>query len=361
MTKSGPMTYHMFKLSLSNEIVKGYLDSFDKEHPTEESLIELICGLYEDDDLNVCLHCGSFRLDATDNVRKRKCSSCFKIRNVTAGTFFHGQKNIRAMCKLIELLNHGIMLSSPRIHDLVGIAQSSALQMTKKIMAVVEASYANETNLVSTGVFTNIFYRRTNETPAQRHPLSEQEAADEALSQKIYASDVRPDTEKNEKVTLDKLGPFAKNLYSEINSEPKNPDQLADKFPRKQIHEVSAMLSLLQLSGLVEVLPGDYFSRFDPKTSKNQNQQPHIKSENQKSFETIMTYIRKVSHGISRKHLPKFIASFWCFFDREKWANGELLKACIQAKHITDDEITATVTPPLIPMPQWCMRLPTLF
>lgn len=361
MTKNQPVTYWSFQLFPGDATVQAYLDAFDRKHPTEKSLIELICGLYEHDDLNVCLHCGSFRLDEMENVRKRKCGSCFKIRHLTAGTFFHAQKNLRAMCKLIELLDHGIILSSPRIHKMLGIAQSSALQMMKKIMKVVENSYADEDNLVSTGVFSNVFCRRSNETPAHRHPISEQEAADDALKEQQSVLDQRVDAEKSRKEILDRLGGFHQKLYEQINSERQNTDDLSRKFPKNSINEIMTGLTMLQLSGLIESLPGDNFIRFDPGSSRNQNIRVKEKSINQKSFETIMTYIKKVSHGISRKHLPKYIASFWCFFNRDKWCDGALLRACIESNHIKDVVITTTVAPPLIQIPKWCMRLPEMF
>lgn len=361
MTNKGPVTYWTFQLFPGDATVQAYLDAFDRRHPTEESLIELICGLYQYDDLNVCLHCGSFRLNDTDNYRKRKCSSCFKIRNLTAGTFFHAQKNLRAMCKLIDLFEKGIILSSPRIHKLIGIAQSSALQMMKKIMTVVEDTYADEDNLVSTGVFSNVFCRRSNETPQHRHPISEQEAADIALKEQISVLDQRADSEKKEKEILDRLGKFHQELYAQINSERQNSDQLHRKFPKKEIHEILSALSMLQLSGLIESLPGDNFVRFDHKAPQNQTLSHRTKSENQKSFETIMTFIQKVSHGVSRKHITKYIALFWCFYNRDRWSDGAVLNACIEAKHIKDAQITSAVAPPLIPIPKWCMRLPALF
>lgn len=173
--------------------------------------------------------------------------------------------------------------------------------------------------------------------------------------------DQRADAERSEREILDRLGKFHQQLYAQINSERQNSDQLNRKFPQKEIHEILSALSMLQLSGLIESLPGDNFIRFDPKSSRNQIISNHVKSENQKSFETIMTYIKKVSHGISRKHLPKYIASFWCFFNRDKWSDGALLRACIEYDHIKDAEITSTVAPPLIPIPKWCMRLPQMF
>lgn len=359
MTEKRIGNYNTYQLNLSDEIVMIYIDRFNQRYPDDASLMKLVCGLYEG--IEICRHCESVDLLDTDNVRKKKCAHCSKYTHLTAGTFFHCQKNLRGITLVIELLSHGIVLSSSRFHRLVGVAQSTALQMIKKVMTVIGSTFEDADTAISTSVFSKIFSRRSDETPAQKHPISEQEMATAELQKIQESNEAIIEQARSQKEVMGQLDSFQKKLYSHITKKPISFDHLERKMPKTNVSKILSGITYLEMYGLIEALPGNCFARFDRESQRNQNNLKQQNSANQKSFETIMKFIKIVSHGVSRKHLQRYISLFWCFYERDKWTNDALLQACARFKHVRDAEITQYVTPALMPIPAGCLNLPDMF
>ena len=75
-------------------------------------------------------------------------------------------------------MEHGLILSSSRFHKLAGIAQSSALQIFKKIAMVIQSHMDEEALSIDSSCFCPVFCKRSRETPAREHPCAEQAEID---------------------------------------------------------------------------------------------------------------------------------------------------------------------------------------
>ncbi|MFA6209326.1 MAG: hypothetical protein WC714_07885 [Candidatus Obscuribacterales bacterium] len=53
-------------------------------------------------------------------------------------------------------------------------------------------------------------------------------------------------------------------------------------------------------------------------------------------------------HGISRKCLQLYLASYWCIFDRVRWGPGVLLRACLRHTPISYEQVLNFVSAPRV-------------
>lgn len=56
-------------------------------------------------------------------------------------------------------------------------------------------------------------------------------------------------------------------------------------------------------------------------------------------------FIAQEFHGISKKCLQLYLASFWCTFDSIRWAPGALLRACLSHAPIRHEQVKNFVSP----------------
>jgi hypothetical protein len=220
------------------------------------------------------------------------CRNCKKVSWVTSGTLFTGVVKLRAWLALVWLKERGITISAMRFSRLLEIAQSTALNIQKRLGMVVQEKLDDSSPGVPAQLLASIIIKRSKETPAQAHPRAE--------------------------------------LASDITSE--HPFVSFDEWMNSSSHETD-------LSSVI----ADFLRNRDPQ---------HAGSI---SYESIVTavgaaiaYIRTHFQGVSGKCLQLYLASFWCHLDRARWSNGAILLACIEHAPISYQEIFSFVSPPLV-------------
>jgi transposase-like protein len=73
-----------------------------------------------------------------------------------------------------------------------------------------------------------------------------------------------------------------------------------------------------------------------------------LSADQQNVISRLISLIRSVHHGISRKYLQNYLAVYWCMNDRETWANSRLWRVVVDAEYPRARELTAYVTPPTV-------------
>ncbi len=345
---------------------------FDKKFPTEADCAE---GIYKYTLGGIrCHFCGNKDLDREYGARVTKCGTCRKNVHLTAGTLFEGIRNCRPWLFGVWLLERGEAFSASMFAKVAGIAPATASVLLKKIKLVILKNM-NNTVLVNSTHLSEVFCKRSKETPARQHPLTEQitidersrqnlapetidgmvEAAMDAIFQPVHnpRNVVRPvkvqsisiveDTDNGKPATLVKWS-NEKIAYRMLSKNSLNPDELCISSGLSP-GQMSSALGMLEIAGFVERLPGD---RYKPTSLAQTSACTANTSASNVDFVDIVKFICVHYHGISRKYVQPYLAGYWCIKDRKRWRRGALLKACVRSSPIAYSEVIAFVSPPLV-------------
>lgn len=220
------------------------------------------------------------------------CRNCKKVSWVTSGTLFTGVVKLRAWLALVWLKERGITISAMRFSRLLEIAQSTALNIQKRLGMVVQEKLDDSSPGVPAQVLASIIIKRSKETPAQAHPRAE--------------------------------------LTSDTNSD--HPFVSLDEWMNSTSHETD-------LSSVI----ADFLKNRDPQHAGFISYESIVGA-----IGAAITYIRTYFQGVSGKCLQLYLASFWCHLDRVRWSNGAILLACIEHAPISYQEMFSFVSPPLV-------------
>lgn len=365
------------------EILAALWSQFNADFPTETDCLVEVQRRLDREGLLTCRYCGNGDIDRNYCKRAVRCRRCQRRTWLTAGTFFERMRIARPWLAAIWLMEHGVTLSSSRFHKLVGIAQSSALYIFKKITTVIQSHFQEDDPAVPSSLFSPVFSRRSRETPARQHPLAEQAELERKLlgdedrttrwqkrqpaqsSLAAAASSREGAYSENSGIEggsgalreVEVLNPGSaeecnnreKEVYELLSAESVSFDILCARA-RMPASQMSAILTMLELAGVVMCLPGNRYVRLSPK-------QPDIAEFEKGGGVTDITmqpvaaavdFVRLNFHGVSRKYLQNYLAAYWCRLARARWQCGSLFQACIRFGVITGKEILDYVSPALV-------------
>ena len=333
---------------------------FTTKYQTKESCVE---ELYRrgGSALLRCHHCRQPLEKRKHGARAIECLRCRKETWPMAGTFFHRMKVPRAWLAVIWFLEHGVVLNAWTLHELVGITSSSAFSLLKKFATVIREEMPDDAMTVPSGVFYDLFWKRSRETPARRHPSAEEddlysEEADNSShgnggGEANASTPVNGDcTQSSSPDTLQDLGQLEREICLLLSDEPMSLDVLYEQA-RIPVGTLSATLMMLELANLVIKLPGSLYVRAAVKQSKpgmHAISAGELGEEALKSIGDTMQFIASTWHGISRKYLQNYLAVFWCVMDTARWPRGALFDACLKFGPVFHEQTIAYVTPPIV-------------
>lgn len=333
---------------------------FNRMYPSEEACVE---ELYRrlSKDFNKCRHCRSPDVKRPYGTRSTRCGRCHKKSWFTAGTFFNRIRSVRPWLAAIWLIERGVSICSYRLHQLVGVAYSSALTIFKKLMIVVQSSMGEKGLTVPSSYFKLLFCKRSRETPAREHPNAEQDEIDVEYVDRDMVPDAQgaKDSSKTGEgkaarqtaIDLPESEAALLELMSEV---PMHFDKLCE-HTGQQPGELSAALTMLELDGFIERKPGERYVRLPQSPAsearslgKDCTVSPSIEAMAEEALE----FIRNTFHGISRKCISFYLAAYWCHSDRIWCSPGALLEQCIESAPITYTDILLYVSPPVLKLAQ---------
>lgn len=220
------------------------------------------------------------------------CRNCKKVSWVTSGTLFAGVVKLRAWLALVWLKERGITISAMRFSRLLEIAQSTALNIQKRLGMVLDESLDDSSPALPAQFLLPIVAKRSKETPAQEHPRAE---------------------------LIDGLEEFSSFLsldqWQNFNSASEDLSAVIAAYLESADRQLASSLSVELVASAVKA---------------------------------AIAYIRTHFQGVSRKCLQIYLASFWCHIDRVRWSQGALLVACLEHPPITYESILHYVSPPVV-------------
>lgn len=377
-------------------------------------------------DKKECPECGSEKVKLEDDGREIRCLDCDATQRLTAGTFFHRVREIRAWFGAIWLMENGAIFSAYWFHKAFGIAYSTAWMIQKKLSKVLLQSAPDNASELHSSLFASIFGRRSRETPAREHPSSEQRQAEqdqaerdqakhrqaqknaesgfaegsgeghetqapnnnqsetgsgksqsfgqERQQQKVQSNgaDKADQNERGARARADIAAFFdalEKGHFNQNSKEETLEDKVFNLLSKEPTHvealaysanaspgDLSAVLMLLEIQGLIKRLPGEFYVRAPDageqfaRGARNSNNS--FKPDNARTLNDFKQCVRLVFHRISRKYLQLFIYKYWCQLDRRRWGKGSLFEACLQSDFIEDSEVLTYVSPINVWFPQ---------
>lgn len=299
----------------------------------------------------LCSACGGSSILRKLKERSDVCRDCGFSRSITAGTFFHGMKKARPWLASLLMFEEGLAFSINELHRLLGIAFSTAWSIFQKLSAVIDGTLSREALIEASSIdgFRKLITRRSNLTPAKKHPVEELLLLDEN-----YLLDDSDRNSSNKSVEFGSLEPIEKIVIGCLSSEPAGFDSLCDSTGIFA-GTLTGILMQLELKGLV-VSPGSDKFRLTTQRERtdfglSSYSETLGRSEANLTARLVRAetaYLLDLHHGLSRKYLQRYIASAWSHFDRERWAVGVLSGICILWGRFVHTDIESFVSDSIV-------------
>lgn len=339
---------------------------FKRKYRSDEQCIEGIILLGGFDTRN-CKECGFknviTRAHGSKIVQCRKCSAKYDL---FAGTFFQRMRRVFAYFAAFWFVKQNIGISDNFFAELAGIAQSTAHGIFKKIDTVILDLLMEDAVNADADLFAEVFSKRSSETPARVEPSKERSAKKMEDGNEVDEADEVDEVdeadevdERDKEVERDEVDDLPDNVFvflgqtafpiadqkkvlRAMSEQPISFDNLRTSTGFA-VGELGGILNWLELTGLIAPAGGNSFKRTG-KVGGIDKIFPIDEAKLQKFFE----HVRHVFHGVSRKHLQKFLARFWAFIC-EKFHNTDLLiRICAKHDYIDQASIRKFVTPDVV-------------
>ncbi len=337
-------------------------EQFDQEFPTEEDCVEEVFKHLFPDGKLICRSCSTYTSGRKYGCRFARCPSCRKKIWFTAGTFFHSAKKIRLRFAIAWMLDHSAVLNSFSLHKLFDVSISTAWCGLQEVSTVLFRNIHESATSVHSSRFLSIFSRRSRETPAGMHPITEQERFETQLQEESRTILI---ADKNSIDHKELSSTQSENCLSNAEENPKRDrtkpsletqicDLLSVEFrtfdqlvfeTKAGIPELSEALLMLELGRKVERNIGGVYKLIKVSSKKETVSIDLLVAPIAK----MTQFIENTYQGISRKYLQNYLA-LACFHNTHSGRNrvGSLLHLCIRSEKITYQEILRSICPEFV-------------
>ena len=370
------------KANLYSAFWRSFHERFSNEEACQEEILERIFKAR----FKKCLRCDGKKVERKAAARIVRCRKCNKVSSLTANTILHNIRKFMPFLAAIELADQGLPLTGSNIWKETGITQSTNWNLTHRISFVLNRAMdaQEDTSIVPSSAFINVFLKRSLETPANRRPAAEQEKMEQnsgSISQDILKSG--PQSKQTPSQTQDQRSATT----SQTSPTPSTQALAAEVTPRVLsemeqkifccISEVPVQIgticeetglppalvtiavTMMELDGLIENVDiGWYVIGRAPSKKKTSSK---ISATNE-DFGLIIgncdvqtsgvvqfsEFIKENSHGIARRYLQLYLARYWLHNNKTRWQPGELIKECSKPSKVHLKEIRSFVSPLIV-------------
>jgi DprA winged helix domain len=280
------------------EYTRHTLKKFFENYPDEESCLRAFQAN--------CKCCGTYNKQAYEmGERYFDCTNCNSRTWRTAGTFFHGLKYLQPTFASIWLHEKRAVISSNKLSELFNIVYSTAWKTTDRVKELLKDEMAkHEVFEIVSSMFDTVICKRSNLSVGGEHPSFEEEEIN------CLAPEV-----------LESLDSDQAALCAVLEAKPIGFDILLERSGLP-VCQFTAALSSLQIYGIACQHLGN-------KYSLTINTTVSISPRENGIVRMFLQYVRNF-HGVSKKHLQKYIASFWARYCSKRWAQKDLMELCMR-------------------------------
>ncbi len=318
---------------------------FENRFPRESDCIEELFQRLNAESNFVCRMCGSQSIEREYGARDYRCLSCGKYSWFTSGTFFHRMKIARPYLAFIMLKEYGIAVSTSRFRKALAVSYSTAADIFQRLSMVISRNMDKSFCLLPSASFSDLFCKRSRETPARKHPVSEEHEFQYFSSSDEHDGVHSPLCEKSLEIVLGfELDAQSSKIVDLLKAQATSFEELISRSGMT-IGALSELLLSLELAGIVSRQAGDNYVFLQPNNEKASSQESLTSEEESSKVRSFVSFLRGVFQGISRKYLQNYLASYWCHVDRKIWAPGSLFKACARFGVLQSKEVLEYVSP----------------
>lgn len=334
---------------------------FKERFPTPDACMAALWKLFGLREIQ-CSRCG--KQLKVESERSLSCPACRKLNWVTANTALHKVLRPDVWLAIVFLQEIGIPFSSCKLAVLLKAANGTVTGARYKIsLATLRWMEEENPNIVSSAEMIEVYDRHSIETPYKEHPRAEQQEMERrALEKESACEEVDDTTSENTERSPTHMNDASGN--DNQDSAPLDTSNANDNDPRQEILKLLAAgplhfdalsaktgldigmlnskLTFLELDGEIQGKAGGVFALAQKSTGQSQKiLAPDIHQFIQGFIEFIKTYL----HGISRKYVQLYIASYWYHLCRKSFQPLQLARAWMTRGHISSEELQCYVSP----------------
>lgn len=287
-----------------------------------------------DEIVESCDHCGE-KLEISE-ARFAICAHCHKKNWITADTMLEDIVRPDIWLALLFFIENGVPISSNRLAGLLRASPSSVRSAFLKITYALESMMEQNSFAVHTAQMNRAYARRSLDTAAWLHPVTEQEA----IERRALQAEEKNGVVESINSGVD-LPPAGNQRYKEGAGDVDltQAEELAPEIRRLETPEhssedvqilellsaaslstdelcaltgldgglINARLTILEISGLIKSLPGNRFTS----SVKKENARTDVSRIAGGDIEQFLDYTNVFWHGISRKYVQLYMTAFW--------------------------------------------------
>lgn len=139
--------------------------------------------------------CSKPKIKRKRGTRFYVCLGCKSKYWFTSGTLFEGAYRLRAWLAAVWFKERGVAISSSALAVLLDIAQSTALNIQKKVSLVIYRQMDDDAPVFSIARLVSAIVKRSKDSPASCHPREEVELTKEANTAALDVDTQVPDVD----------------------------------------------------------------------------------------------------------------------------------------------------------------------
>ena len=327
---------------------------FESLIPDNESAVEHVLQKLFEYEMIRC-HCGNQEPEnfARISLRILACRQCSREIRFLARTCFRYVKQLKAWLGAIYLKERRVLITSYRLTRLCNIAFATAhnivTTLAYHLQKELELKPSTDVYSAPLNSFIKILFRRSLISASYKHPSEPPDESNRNNSQTQTEHESQRFSGSSESARDCAAGNIDIDLtetdmvvFDAIQQMPISQDSLCIATEMNAA-QVSAALVMLEVSGLIEALPGNLFIRCKQRETPSSSGAPKD-SLTAIGFRAFLT-IREIYGGVSRKYLQLYLAAFWCHLDSVRWHQDSLLKILLRGKSIQFQEVLSYVSP----------------
>ncbi len=349
---------------------------FNEQYPSIEHVWYALLQHAIEALLIFCRECRSTDFLRKKGSRKGKCLHCGQWQSLTAGGFLSNVRRPRAWLFALKLLASKQFFSGKLFHEVVGVSQSSAAHIFKAIGYAVGQKLDEDTTLVKSSFFQEVFFHRSSETPKGKHPqeeelyfgldeadsrpgamppgsLNDQPISDNGLSNEDSAEAVVEAL----KSLIASLSEDQQKIATLLSTNPAHTDVLT-RDSGLTVPQAASSLTLLELAGVASRIPGDRYVLAESALLQVSGvvggadvDKSDLTKSQIKVVSLFLMFVRRVFSGLSRKWLHHYLSMFSCYLDEDRWDYIAISTACFEAGYVGGRHLLNYVSPRLVKLP----------
>lgn len=347
---------------MATEVEIKLLQEFERDFPSETACIEFLRDQFAKLGLLICHECQSVEVEHL-TLRTVHCLNCGNESWFTAKTFFERTRKFKPLFALIWFQEHGLPLSSSNAHNLLGIAQSSAWLMCKKIQMVhwnELESNQEQTIVFPCEAFIAAIKKRSRETPPREHPQAEipsmrrtRETLPSAFPELSSAEPAQPacplEPGSNVASSIESL-PLEQQRILEVLVQARGPIHfdLLNELTQLPLNELSLHLTYLSFDKLITREFGDRYS-VDHRQLAYLIAQSNSANADIPDVEMIatqfITFTKRCFDGVSRKYLQLYASQFSNASTKIRKAWTAVMRTFVKQPYMRAHEVYSFVSP----------------